>query len=59
MKGLLILLGGWQEFHWSDDELPGSVHSEIAYTTYNLSPLSLTWTFSKPNITSPAQVESY
>ncbi len=34
------------------DEPPGSVLS-------NLSPLSLMRTFSKPNVTSPAQVESY
>ncbi len=41
------------------DEPPGSVHSEIMDTTYNLSPISLMWTFSKPNIAGPAQVESY
>ncbi|PBK92255.1 hypothetical protein ARMGADRAFT_1031146 [Armillaria gallica] len=43
----------------SDDEPPGSVHSEIADTTYNLSPISLMRTFNKPNVASPAQVESY
>ncbi len=41
------------------DEPPGSVRSEIADTTYNLSPISPTWPFTKLNVASPAQVESY
>ncbi len=41
------------------DEPPGSVRSEIADTTYNLSPISPTWPFTKLNVTSPAQEESY
>ncbi len=39
------------------DEPPGSVHSEITEKTYNLSPISLVRTFSKPNVASLAQVE--
>ena len=42
-----------------DDEPPGSVRSEIADSTYNLSPISLTRPFTKPNVASPAQVELY
>ncbi len=41
------------------DDPPGSVRSEITDTTYNLLPISLTQTFSKPNDASPAQVKSY
>ncbi len=41
------------------DEPPGSVHSEIMDSTYNLSPISLTWPFTKPNVASLAQVELY
>ncbi len=41
------------------DEPPGSVRSEIADTTYNLSPISPTRPFTKLNVASPAQVESY
>ncbi len=41
------------------DEPPGSVRSEIADSTYNLSPISLTWPFTKTNVASPAQVKLY
>ena len=41
------------------DEPPGPVRSEIADTTYNLSPISPTRPFTKLNVASPAQVESY
>ncbi len=41
------------------DEPPGSVHSEIADSTYNLSPISLMRPFTKTNVASPAQVELY
>ncbi|PBK88777.1 hypothetical protein ARMGADRAFT_1033763 [Armillaria gallica] len=41
------------------DEPPGSVHSEIMDTTYDLLLISLIWTFSKPNIASLAQAFAY
>ncbi len=54
-------IGDAPEFSWQnyDDEPPGSVRSEIADTTYNLSPISPTRPFTKLNVASPAQVESY
>ena len=43
----------------NSDEPPGSVHSEITGTTFNLSIMSLLWTFSKPNVASKIQLVSF